>query len=223
MYKYLVLDFGKVLAGPTTGQWFITPYFLNVVDVEKIDKDRLKEVLKEHNEILARPVKTEEEEYEMFYDFYTYLFNEIGYDISDDMIKSIAHNITYNSDKYTLYEHVKEDLESLSKDYTLIMLTDNWPCILRILKEYGIYDYFDKVYVSSLYGCEKHDGIFFDYVINDYNLKKGEAIFIDDNEELIDIAASKGFDVRLMNREYKNIRSKYEIITDFSTLKYRYK
>lgn len=32
-------------------------------------------------------------------------------------------------------------------------------------------------------------------------IKQGETIFIDDNEELLDIAVTKGLDVRLMDRE----------------------
>ena len=32
-YKYIILDFGKVLAGPTTGEWFITPKFKELVDM----------------------------------------------------------------------------------------------------------------------------------------------------------------------------------------------
>ena len=33
MKKYLVLDFGKVLAYPKTGDWFITPLFLQLIDM----------------------------------------------------------------------------------------------------------------------------------------------------------------------------------------------
>ena len=35
--KYLILDFGKVLAGPTTGHWFITPKFLELVDMNYVN------------------------------------------------------------------------------------------------------------------------------------------------------------------------------------------
>lgn len=218
MVKYLILDFGKVLAGPTTGQWFITPYFLKVIDINKLDLDKLAHALKEHNPILARKAETEEDEYNLFYEFYSYIFKEIDYSVDDSIIKDIAHDFTYQNSKYTLYDNVKEELEELSRQYTLLMLTDNWPCVIRILKEFNIYHYFDKVYVSSIYGCQKKDKYFFDYPINDYQIKSGEAIFIDDNEDLIDIAHSKGLDVRLMNREQKDIESKYEIITDLSPL-----
>lgn len=216
--KYLILDFGKVIAGPTTGHWFITPYFMNVVDISKIGKFKLLEAFKKFDYLLGLKLLTEEEEYNMFVEYYSLIFKDLEYDINEETIKNIAYDITYNSEKYTIYDNVKEELDKLSKEYTLLMLTDNWPCVLRILKEYEIYDYFDKVYVSSIYGCAKKDGIFFDYLIDDYNIKEGDAMFIDDNEALLDIAYSKGIDVKLMDREKSVIDSKYEIINDFKSL-----
>ena len=38
MIKYVLLDFGKVLAFPTTGNWNVTPKFLEIVDMNRIDK-----------------------------------------------------------------------------------------------------------------------------------------------------------------------------------------
>ena len=42
MKKYIILDFGKVLAYPTTGNWDITPKFLELIDINKIDMNKLK-------------------------------------------------------------------------------------------------------------------------------------------------------------------------------------
>ena len=50
------------------------------------------------------------------------------------------------------------------------------------------------------------------------NIKKGEAIFIDDNEGLLEIALNKGFEVRLMDRERKIEKSKFKIIHDLKQI-----
>ena len=42
MIKYLILDMGRVLVEPATGDWVITNEFLKNVDMKKIDKDKLK-------------------------------------------------------------------------------------------------------------------------------------------------------------------------------------
>lgn len=217
MTKYLILDFGKVLAYPVTGYWFITPLFLDMINSMNLDKEKILLAMEEYNCILSRKVVNLEEEYKMFYDFYDNIFKKIGYKISKDDLSKISFDITYNDSKYKFYDDVKSELKRLSKKYKLLMLSDNWPCAIRIMKNEGIFDYFEKVYISSIYGEEKKDKSFFNYPINEYNILEGEAIFVDDNEELLDIAILKGFNVLLMDRD-NNMISKYKIINSLLDL-----
>lgn len=214
--KYLILDFGNVLAYPTTGYWFITPKFKEVVDMDKISLTELLSAIKEYNYILSKKAINEDEEYQIFMEFYTKIFKRINYPISLTSIKEIVSNFVYQDDKYTFYDDIYEELERLSKKYTLLMLTDNWPCILRILKERDLTKYFKKIYVSSIYGYDKKDKVLFDYPIKDFKIKK--ALFVDDNLTLLDIAKDKGLDVILMNRENKHIDTKYPIITSLKEI-----
>ena len=64
----------------------------------------------------------------------------------------------------------------------------------------------------------KKDKRFFDFPIKDFNIKKGEALFIDDTEINLDAAKEKGFDVLLMDREKVVSKSKYKIIHNLSNL-----
>lgn len=211
----MILDFGKVLCHPTTGYWLLPPIFFKLVDISKIDIDLFKEKYIEYHYITQRKVVNLEEEYQMFYEFYDNIFSNINYnDYKKEISHNIAYNLTYESDKYIFYENILDELKKLKEEYVLLLLSDNWPCAIRIMEEKGIYDYFDKIYISSIYGCEKSDRVFFDYPINDYNIKLGEAIFIDDNEKLLDIAHDKGLDVRLMDRDNKIVKSKYKVIHD---------
>ena len=219
--KYLILDFGKVLAYPTTGYWFLTPKFMELVDMNKIDKEKLQKAMGNASPILSRKAITLEDEYQLFYDYFTSLFKDAEIDFLDnkeDIIKEITYNITYEDDKYGFYENIHSELEELSKKYKLLLLSDNWPCADRIMKNANVYKYFDKIYISSVYGEEKKNGRFFEFPINDYNIQKGEAIFIDDNESLLDVAVTKGLDVRLMDRDKTNVFSKYEVINDLEKL-----
>lgn len=217
-YKYIILDFGKVLAGPTTGEWFITPKFIELVDMSLIDREKLDKAFDKYDDIISRRMNNEEEEYHNFYEFYSSVLQEVYPKYTDDIAHSIAYNFTYKEDKYTFYPNIKEELENLSKKYKLLLLTDNWPCVERILKENKLYKYFDKIYISSQYGSIKKEGIFFDYLINDYDIKKGDALFIDDSIENLDVAVEKELDVLLMDRD-NNIKSdKYKKIYDLSNI-----
>ena len=152
----------------------------------------------------------------MFIRFYEPILNEFGY--SKDIAEKIAYDRTYNFDKYTLYDNIHDELKTLKEKYKLILLTDNWPCVIEYLKEYNLYDYFDNIYISSIYGVEKKDKILFNYPINELNIKQGEALFIDDNESNLDVAKEKGFDVMLMDRENKIKDSKYKIINNLNNI-----
>ena len=215
---YIVLDFGNVIVTPTTGNWFITPKFLELVDTSKIDIENLKIIMKDHQYLLGEKLITLEEEFDMFTRYYTGILKDLNYPNYQNIAKEIAKNRTYNTDKYTLCPNIVEELSNLSKKYKLLMLSDNWPCVIPYLKEYNLYDFFDKIYVSSVYGEEKKDKVFFDYPIKDYSIKNGEALFIDDNESLLDIAKEKGFDCLLMDRKKEVTNSKYKIINDLTNL-----
>ena len=218
-YKYIILDFGNVLFEPPTGNWNITEKFLEVFDISLIDKDSFEKARLKYSNILSRKVENLEQEYQMFFDFYDSILNEINYPGYDkNMAHVVAHDRTYNVHKYLMYDNVLDELKKLSQKYTLIMLSDNWPCAIDILKTYKIYDYFDKIYISSIYGVEKKDKVFFDLPIKDFHIQSGEALFIDDSEFNLDIAKEKNLDVLLMDRGKKVINSKYKIINNLFDL-----
>ena len=219
MYKYIVLDFGNVIAVSPTRDWDITPKFLELIDVNKLNKEKFNQVRKKYKPILSEHVVNLEEEYDMFTRYYDGILSEVGYPgYTKEIGEALAYDRTYNYGKYELCKNVEEELKLLKEKYTLIMLTDNWPCVFDYLKAVNLDKYFDKIYVSSIYGSIKEEGTFFDYPIEDYDIKKGEALFVDDHEVNLDVAREKGFDVLLMDRDNKVSDSKYEIIHDLFNL-----
>lgn len=217
--KYLILDFGKVLAGPTTGDWFMTPKFLELVNTTYLEPTKFAAAVKKFGYLLDEKLLTETEEYQMFLKFYRNLLLELNYPhLSTNLIHSLAYNFTYEEDKYTFYPNISKELNKLSQKYTLLLLTDNWPCVIRILKKHDLYSYFQQIYISSIYGVKKEDKVFFDYPLIDFNIQPGEALFIDDNETLLDIAVQKKIKVKLMDRQREIKTSKYPIIHNLENL-----
>lgn len=211
-YKYLILDFGKVLVYSNGMNWDITSKFLELIDINTFDMEKFKTLRNKYGHILSEQILTLEEEYNMFFKFYNGILSELDY--KEEIAKEIAYDRTYNNDKYIVYDNVYNELERLKEKYTLILLTDNWPCATNYLKKHNLEKYFNKIYISSIYGVEKKDKVFFDYPINDFNIKPGEALFIDDNETNLDCAKEKGLDVLLMDREKEVEKSKYKIINN---------
>ena len=212
MLKYIILDFGNVLVTPTTGDWDMTPKFHELIDFDYLDMDKYQKARKENQILLSEDLFTLEQEYDMFYRFYRNILKEC-YDLFTDQIaKDIAHDRTYNDTKYEICPDIHHELEFLKNKYQLILLTDNWPCVMPYLDHYDLTKYFEKIYISSEYGSTKKEGTFFDYAINDFHIKEGEAIFIDDTEINLDVAVTKGLSVYLMDRNNSVHESKYKII-----------
>lgn len=219
MYKYIILDFGNVLVKSPTNDWDMTSKFLELIDINKLNIDKFNKLLKQNRHIMDEKITTMEEEYDMFTRFYNNVLSNVDYKNYDiEISKQIAYDRTYNMNKYDVFENVIDELTKLKEKYKLLLLTDNWPCVIMYLKEHKLYNFFDKIYISSFYGYLKREKVLFDYPIKDYNIKKGEALFIDDLEENLDAAQEKGLDVLLMDR-FKTIKkSKYKIINDLSNI-----
>lgn len=113
MLKYIILDFGRVLAYPTTGYWQITPKFLELVDITKIDTEKLKVSIKKHNNIISCGLKIIncQEEYAIMLVFYENVLQECSIKDYKDIAKEIAYNFVYEFDKYKLYDDVKNVLQ----------------------------------------------------------------------------------------------------------------
>lgn len=157
-------------------------------------------------------LQTEKEEYSMFYNYYKKALEDINYsDISDELLSQMSKSITYDNNRYTFYGDVKEALETLSKRYKLVILSDNFPSIKRILKDIDIDKYFKSMIISTFYGYRKKDKILFEILKNDIQYKEGTAIFIDDSENNLDIAKEYKLIPIRMDRN-KNSSSKYPII-----------
>lgn len=218
--KFLILDFGLVLGKPKTGNWFITPNFYEIIGKNKIDLKRLNVLFNKYNENISKKIITKEEEYKAFKEFYLNILNELKIvKNEEETAEKLAEDFVYNEDKYIMYDDVYEFLEKQSQKYILILLSDNWPCVYAILKNWGIDKFFTKIYISSEYPALKKDGLLFDYAMNEFKIKKDEAIFIDDNPELLEVADKKKLIPVLMDRanlhkdysKYKRIQNLEEI------------
>ena len=218
--KYLILDFGLVLGKPKTGNWFITPNFYEIIGKNKIDLKRLNVLFNKYNENISKKIITKEEEYKAFKEFYFNIMNELKIVKNlEEVSEKLAEDFVYNEEKYIMYDDVYEFLERESQKYIIILLSDNWPCVYAILKKWGIDRFFTKIYISSEYPALKKDGLLFDYAINEFRIKKNEAIFIDDNPELLEIADKKKLIPVLMDRNnLHNDYSTYKRINDLQNM-----
>ena len=148
--KYLIFDYGDVLVYPITGHWFITPKFYELIKTDKIDIEIFNKSISKASRIISMKMMDERQEYNAFVEVYKMILSDLKLKIDiEDVSRKIAKDFVYSDVKHKLYNDVKDNIIRLSKEYKIIMLSDNWPCAKRLLKLWGIFDYFEEIYIFS--------------------------------------------------------------------------
>ena len=222
--KAILFDSGRTLNVPRTGYWFITPNFIKIIErsdftcTEETMEKAINKACEHISKILL--VKTEEEEFLMFKDFYKIVLKEINYpNISDEIIESLAKDNVFNDDKFLFFEDIEESLKTLKNKYLLGVVSDTWPSLERVFINKGLRKYFSTFIMSSIYGSNKAQKILFKIAIEELGIKAQEAIFVDDSESNLDAAKEFGM-IPILIDVYNSddLNSKYPIIHSISEL-----
>lgn len=81
------------------------------------------------------------------------------------------------------------------------LLTDVFAFEAKLAKQWGRYDGFDKVFLSSKEHATKRDSRFFELVLKAFDVAPEEALFVDDGEHCVDTAQSLSMDTLLADKE----------------------
>jgi glucose-1-phosphatase len=80
----------------------------------------------------------------------------------------------------------------LKRNYKVVCLTNTEREIMEFNRNIGLFDLFDKAYVSHVMGCKKPDCEIYKEVLEDLNLRSNEVLFIDNDQSYIDGAEGVG-------------------------------
>ncbi len=226
MIKNLVFDFGRVLAYPATGNWFITPETKNILGSLRFFKlmhsSKTPTAFRNSCKYLdsIHLLHTEEEEIEQFAEFYKRALAEIGIKDKDGTVSlNLAQDVTLNDNKVVIYDDVLPCFEELNQDYSISVLSDTWPSLRRVLKNYGIFPYLGGIVLSCDYNEQKNGTKLFEIAIKELGVLPEETVFVDDSESNLDNASKVGFRCVLMDRTGKKKQSKYPVIYNLKDLK----
>ena len=157
----LFLDVGYTIDYPASGDWMFTKRFYELA------ADRMKQCAAEQIrrawmtgvEYLLKnhAVRDEEEEAGQFYHYYRIVSEELGLRLTENELRRLAEDRTYNMDNYVLYPGAKEAIETLSKTYRLGIISDTWPSIENQLRTLGVLQYVSFATYSFALGVFKPD------------------------------------------------------------------
>lgn len=230
--KAVLFDSGRVLNGPVTGHWFITPNFWEYVDnniFETIDKIKVASAFREADKYIVtqKLMKTKEEEYQHFIKFYEIFSSQLPeLNLTSDAIKSIAEDLVFNPQKYVFYNDALAVIPELKNKYKLAIVSDAWPSLLDVYEENKLTSYFDSIVISSFIGTSKPDSKMYYTALEELNVKPEEAAFIDDSFKNCLGAMKVGINTILLCRnkqvyiteKIKSIGKGYKVINNLKQL-----
>ena len=207
--KVILIDSGRVLNGPITGHWFITPNFFNYVDKKSFDlinESKRNDAFNIAGNYISKQnlIITEEEEYRHFLEYYKIFFDKLPeLKMDEEKIEAVTRDLVYNYDKYKFYKDVLEIIPELSKNYKLAVVSDAWPSLENVFKQVGLRDYFSSFIISSVKGISKPNEMMYKLALDELSVSPEEAIFIDDSIKNCDGAQRIGIKSFVLCRDWK--------------------
>lgn len=230
--KAILFDSGRVLNGPYTGHWFITPNFWKYVNkstFDSLDKSKIVSAFTKADEyIIAQKLMiTKEEEYQYFKKFYEIFSSQLPeLKLNNEAIENIAKDLVFNPQKYVFYDDALAVIPKLKGKYKLAIVSDAWPSLLDVYEENNMTSYFDCIVISSFLGTSKPDIKMYNTALKELNVKPEEALFIDDSLKNCMGALEIGINTVLLCRnkqayithKIKSIGKGYKVINKLTEL-----
>lgn len=185
--KAILFDSGRVLNYSKSGNWFITPNFFKYVDesiFNSISKSKKNLAFKMAYDYInsCKLIKTQEEEYSHFAEYYNIFFKELPeLNVDTDHVENIAKDLVYNPEKYSFFDEVERVISGLSKEYRLGIVSDAWPSLNNVYEAAGLRNCFSTFIISSILGVTKPEGIMYQTALDELGILPKNTLFVDDN------------------------------------------
>ena len=220
MLTTIALDYGNVLARPSSGNWFLPanlPELLGLRNMMKMmsgaqilkeNTQKAKDFLDEHHLL-----RTVEEEFEQFKAFYKIMFDGVGMKDMDRIAGDLARHAVYNENKVVFYDDVLPGLQALKARWRVVVISDTWPSLKNTLEAAGVSPLLDDTVLSCDYGHRKSDGgKLFQSAIEHHGVVPEQCLFVDDSAENLTCAQPLGFRTAQMDRDGKIEASDYPLV-----------
>lgn len=230
--KAILFDSGRVLNGPATGHWFITPNFWDYVNkdiFDSLDKTKIASAFAEADKYIVaqKLMTTKDEEYQHFIKFYEIFSSQLPeLQLTADAIENIASDLVFNPQKYVFYDDALAVIPELKGKYKLAIVSDAWPSLLDVYEENNMTSYFDSIVISSFLGTSKPDSKMYNTALEELDVKPEEAIFIDDSPKNCMGAMAVGINTVLLCRnkhayikeKIKSVGKGYKVINNLNQI-----
>lgn len=184
MKKHLIFDIGGVIVWPRLGAWNI-PY-----GIREIIGSRAEDIASPaYERAYASAVKWLDEgqrvqdcaeEFILREKFIREIDASMNWRMTEPEIQALAHDFTYNIDRYGFFEDVKPWMQAWHGKYSLSLLSDALPSILLFMEEFGVMPLLDGAVISAHVGATKPGAAMYEAILKKLGADPADCVFIDD-------------------------------------------
>lgn len=216
MITTVLLDYGNVLAFPTSGSWFQTPQTRGILGEElflalEADSAKKEWAFEEAYQFLNKNhlLHTLEEEILQFTQFYRIFLHAFGFPCDEALCERLGRDLVLNPNKVRFYDDVPYGLLRLKAKYHLSLLSDTWPSLRGTLDEKGISGYFEHMVLSCEHNETKQGIRLFEIALAQMNTPAHAIAFVDDSPVNLANAEQCGMLPVLMHRSNRHVAAPY--------------
>lgn len=222
--KVIFFDVGYTLDRPASGDWMLTNHFFEAAGGKLVpySTEQLGRAVRESFAVISGShlLTTTDEEVRQMSTLYREISGRLRLGFTEDQIRDIAEDRTYNMENYIAYPDAREELKALSGRYRLGIISDTWPSIRAQLRFLELDSYFSFTTFSCFVGAFKPDPKIFADALNKCGCPPEETVFVDDSPINLKGAVQMGITPVLIaanpasdvETPYRKIRSLSELL-----------
>ena len=202
--KHLIFDCGGVMVWPRLGEWNIPFGALEILGpraryiytskyltahrtaVHFLDEDQLVPNVESERHLRRK---------------YVLSMNDLmDWQLTTLDISRLADDFTDNINRYGLFEDVAPWLMRWKSRYSLGMLSDAMPSLIKFMDQWGLLSLFDATVISTQIGAIKPDPKMYEAILQKLNAEPADCLFVDDRAANLEGAIASGMKAVQMAR-----------------------
>ncbi len=202
--KHLIFDCGGVMVWPRLGEWNIPFGALEILGPRARDIYTSKYLTAHRTAVHFldedQLVPNVEAERHLRRKYVLSMNDLMDWQLTTLDISRLADDFTENINRYGLFEDVAPWLMRWKSRYSLGMLSDAMPSLIKFMDQWGLLSLFDATVISTLIGAIKPDPKMYEAILQKLNAEPADCLFVDDRAANLEGAIAAGMKAVQMAR-----------------------
>ena len=202
--KNLIFDCGGVMVWPRLGEWNIPfgaleilgPRARDIYTSKYLTAHRAAVHLLDEDQL----VPNVEAERHLRRKYVLSMNDLMDWQLTTLDISRLADDFTDNINRYGLFEDVAPWLMRWKSRYSLGMLSDAMPSLVKFMDQWGLLSLFDATVISTQIGAIKPDPKMYEAILQKLNAEPADCLFVDDRAANLEGAIASGMKAVQMAR-----------------------